>query len=351
MTQVQTGITRRRILQGAVAAGSAGLLYSSPWAFAQGAPLIRLQKLHCFELRVSDPERSLAFYQDLFGMRLLSRFGGRISLQIGDSSQLMSLRACGPDETPAITHIGFSVQDYNLDALRQSLDRLGYARGDAPRLSEPGIQHTMKQWVRMRSGTPELYFSDARGLIVQLVDGRYCGGSGPLGADCAAPEPVKPGIFQLAELNHFTAFVSDGAGANRYWQETFGLRVQAEQGPGSAVNGIGDGFQFVMFAGGFGGGGRNAAPTPANLHHGSINMHGFDEHEILEKLTDYGLQARGDGPVGPMMHYVSRRMPERGGAEGGTPEVYFTDPDGILMQVQDITYCGGGGYLGSECRA
>jgi catechol 2,3-dioxygenase-like lactoylglutathione lyase family enzyme len=154
-------------------------------------------------------------------------------------------------------------------------------------------------------------------------------------------------LMRLSEINHFTAFVNDGPGANRFWQESMGLRVQAYQGPGSAVNGIGDGYQFMMFAGPFGGGTSNA---PANLHHGSFNMHGFDEQGILDTLTAYGLRARGEGPaVGPMMHYVSRRMPERGGAEGGTPEVYFTDPDGILMQLQDLSYCGGGGYLGSEC--
>jgi hypothetical protein len=29
--------------------------------------------------------------------------------------------------------------------------------------------------------------------------------------------------------------------------------------------------------------------------------------------------------------------------------VYFTDPDGLLIQVQDVRYCGGGGYLGDVC--
>ena len=48
---------------------------------------------------------------------------------------------------------------------------------------------------------------------------------------------------------------------------------------------------------------------------------------------------------------VSKAADEAGGAEGGTPELYFTDPDGILMQLQDVTYCGGGGYLGNECLA
>jgi hypothetical protein len=42
-------------------------------------------------------------------------------------------------------------------------------------------------------------------------------------------------------------------------------------------------------------------------------------------------------------------MPNRGGAEGGTPELYFTDPDGLAMQIQDVKYCGGGGLLGELC--
>jgi hypothetical protein len=50
-----------------------------------------------------------------------------------------------------------------------------------------------------------------------------------------------------------------------------------------------------------------------------------------------------------MMHWISMRMPNRGGAEGGTPELYFSDPDGIRIQLQDTGYCGGTGYLGDDC--
>ncbi len=78
-------------------------------------------------------------------------------------------------------------------------------------------------------------------------------------------------------------------------------------------------------------------------------MNAFDVDRILTQLTVFGLTPQGERTLGPLMHYVSRRMPERGGAVGGTPELYFTDPDGILMQLQDASYCGGGGYLGSEC--
>jgi hypothetical protein len=120
--------------------------------------------------------------------------------------------------------------------------------------------------------------------------------------------------------------------------------VQTYQGPQAPVTGIGDGYQFVMYAGP-----RGEPSTPANIHHGCFSMSGFDVERVLAILTDYGLSPRGDAPVGPLMHYVSLRMPERGGAEGGTPELYFTDRDGILMQLQDTSYCGGGGYLGNEC--
>jgi len=43
------------------------------------------------------------------------------------------------------------------------------------------------------------------------------------------------------------------------------------------------------------------------------------------------------------------RMEDRGGAPGGTPELYFTDPEGLLMQLQDTSYCGGSGFLGNDC--
>ena len=56
------------------------------------------------------------------------------------------------------------------------------------------------------------------------------------------------------------------------------------------------------------------------------------------------------GPVGALRHYTSMRMENRGGAPGGTPELYFTDPDGLLMQLQDTTYCGGWGFLGDVCK-
>ena len=81
-------------------------------------------------------------------------------------------------------------------------------------------------------------------------------------------------------------------------------------------------------------------------------MENFNPDKVLKSLADFGIKPRGDarGPAGPLVSYVTMRTEERGGAKGGTPELYFTDPDGILMQIQDVTYCGGAGYLGEICR-
>ena len=80
-------------------------------------------------------------------------------------------------------------------------------------------------------------------------------------------------------------------------------------------------------------------------------MENFKPDEVMKTLAEYGITERGTagGPVGPLKSYITLRMPDRGGAEGGTPELYFTDPDGLLLQLQDVKYCGGGGFLGDVC--
>lgn len=355
-------LSRRSLLAALPATGllASGVARS---VFAQGNPAIQLHKINCFELRSSDVERTVALYQELFGMPVQSRHGGRVCLRVGAGPAFMAVRPLEAGETPAFTHIGYSVAGFDVATQQAALNALGYKTIDAPALSVPGIEMPMTTWVRMRGDTPELYFSDARGLIVQLSGDEYCGGTGPLGANCPAPEAVDAGLFALNDINHFTVFCSDGAAANKYYQETFGLKVQAYQGPNGQgpngpVTGIGDGFQFVMYAGGGPGpgaaaGAAPAAPTPANIDHGCMNMHGFNVDDILAKLNAKGFTARPEGQrrAGPLQHYVSMRMPDRGGVEGGTPELYFTDHDGIPMQLQDPSYCGGGGYLGNECMA
>lgn len=313
-------------------------------------PAIPVERILGFGIRVSDVSRTLDFYQGLFGMPVQARRGETRYLRIGAGPQFVAVSATSSGEQPSISHICLSSPGFDAGRLIGRLEAIGFTRTEAP--DSAGVGQPMRCWVRSPDGgSPEVWFADAVGLVVQLQDPSYCGGSGALGNVCTAPEPAPtPGRIALADLSHFTVFGSDGM----FYADAMGFVPQAYQATTPAL-GVGDGIQFLMFAGGGGGrggrgrGGGAAAPAPATINHSSFNMRGFDTAMLIETLDDFGLTGA-TGNSGPLVHYISLRMPNRGGAEGGTPEFYFTDPDGLLMQIQDVTYCGGGGLLGEICE-
>ena len=160
-------------------------------------------------------------------------------------------------------------------------------------------------------------------------------------------------LLALKRYSHCTVFASDAQRSNAFYQRLFGMGVRSYQGPSSPTLAIGSGVEFLMFAGGGGarGGTGAAPPRPPSINHFCVSLEGFDADRILRTVETYGITPRENqtGPVGPMRSYVSMRMENRGGAKEGTPELYFTDPDGILVQIQDASYCGGSGPLGSLC--
>lgn len=330
------------------------VLALAPGLLAQQRPVsIPVSKLHHFGLRVSDVSRSLDFYQGLFGAPVLARQGETVCLQIGDGPYFFSLSPTRAGEPPAISQIGISVPDFNPDRVSDQLVAHGIDRGPSPASGQSRRQAVTQTWIRSRDpdeggdvdGTRELLFTDPDGILYQLCGPAYCGGAGPLGNRCDAIEPASAdGLLQLHELSHFTNRVASAERANRFHRNLFGLGFQAYQGPNAPVIGVGDGIQFLMYIGG-------AQESGGEIDHVCLSVQGFDVDRILSELTDYGLTSRGDNPqILPLVHYISLRMPNRGGVEGGTPELYFSDPDGLRIQLQDPGYCGGGGYLGDACE-
>ncbi len=347
-------------------------------AFAQAPAAFKVNGLSQIVLTVSDLKRSLDFYQGLFGMPIQARQGSTVLLRVGDGPRFVALRQAAGGERPSISALGFGVENFSIDGAMKILTAHGFSAAPAT-AGTPGPRQVL---VRARGpeeggsrdgSTRDMFAADPSGVVFQLHDVAYCGGSGPLGKTCGAPEAApKPGLMAVKDLSHFTIAASD-PGTVQSYLDLFGFKPLAYQAttPGWQV---GNGVHFLMFMGGGGptrGGGAGAPPGPppggpgggpgggppgargparaAGIDHACLAMTGFDPAKVTQLLVDYGLKRQEGQARTPLVTYISLRMPNRGGAEGGTPELYFTDPDGLAIQLQDVTYCGGGGFLGELC--
>src|SRR6185436_825252 len=194
-------MTRRHLLKALPA------LALAPRAFAQAAAPIRVRGINHVTLSVSDVKRSVDFYQGLFGMPVISRQGMTANLQIGAGPQFLGVSSAG-SIAPNINHLCLGVDDFNVDRIEAALGQRGLTRSDAAGNAGGGGLGggPMRMRVRMRGpeaggardGTPELYFSDPDGVVIQLQDPRYCGGGGALGNVCPPPEASpKKGLLAL----------------------------------------------------------------------------------------------------------------------------------------------------------
>jgi catechol 2,3-dioxygenase-like lactoylglutathione lyase family enzyme len=329
-------------------------LMLAPAALAQYAGgKIRIAAFNHVSLNVSDLKRSTEFYQGLFGMPLQSRQGATsVQLRIGAGPQFLNLSSAGA--APGIDHMCVGVENFDVTRLLKVLAEHGVARSDQRGAMKVQVTRRGPDEGGAKEGTPEVHVGDPDGIDMQLQDKSYCGGGGALGSVCRAVEaaPTK-GLLALNGYSHCTVFASDAQRSNTFYQEIFGMPYRSYQGPTAPTLAIGPTVEFLMFTGG-GPGGRGGASTPsrsAGINHFCMNLEKFDADRILKTLESYGIKPREGqtGAAGPMRHYISMRMENRGGAKEGTPELYFTDPDGILVQLQDVSYCGGGGVLGNVC--
>ena len=318
-------------------------LAATPALLAQaGTPQLKIRGFNHITLVVSDLKRSVEFYQGLFGLakeRHARTLDASLRLAPGVNLDLTTDR---PDRTPRVDHYCFGLENFRVDRVVSTLAEHGVTKSED--------RGAMKVQVSTRDGAELVYAGDPDGILFQLQDPGYCGGTGPLGNRCAAPEPApRRGLIALKGYSHVTVFSTDASRSNAFYRQLFGMAIRSYQGPTAPTLALGT-VEFMMFTGG-GGGRAGAAPRPASINHFSFNLERFDPDTILKTLESFGIRPREapSGPVAPMRHYISMRMENRGGAKEGTPELYFTDPDGILVQLQDVSYCGGAGVLGNLC--
>ena len=167
-----------------------------------------------------------------------------------------------------------------------------------------------------------------------------CGGGGFLGDVCdtaarAAPLPGAPPPIPVRTLNHVRLMVPNVQRTTDWYLKLTDMQQQTDQEPaaGPRTSGyqgapmrilrVGSGPQFVALAEGSGA----AAFRP----HVGFGVQGFATDQIMQRLAGHGVMAR----------RILR--------EGATPEILVDAPDGIEIQLQDVSYCGGRGPLGSSC--
>jgi catechol 2,3-dioxygenase-like lactoylglutathione lyase family enzyme len=309
-------------------------LASRTLAQERGATL-RARGINHVSLGVTDLKRSVDFYQNLFGLTLRRISETNVQLVLGAGPLHLGL---GKAPVAKIDHFCLGIEDFDPIRVSNILAAHGLERA-----TESG---TMKHRITPGpGGAPSVSFDDPDGINVQLQDISFCGGSGPLGNVCRSPEesPINAPIA-LKGYSHLTITSSDASKSNAFYRNVFGLGIRAYQGPTAPALAVGPTVEFLMFTGGGGSG-------AGRINHFCFNLENFNVEQIQKALESVGIKPRENqtGPVGPMRHYVTMRMANRGGARDGTPELYFTDPDGILVQLQDVKYCGGSGYLGDVC--
>jgi catechol 2,3-dioxygenase-like lactoylglutathione lyase family enzyme len=120
-----------------------------------------IRQLNHVTLFVEDVNRSVSFYQRLFGMPVLTPQEPGINLAAGGG--FLGIYPAQGRPT-GVNHVCFGLDNFDADATLE-------------RLQAQGLEAN----IRLRGDTKELYFNAPDNVRVQLQDVRYRGGVGPLG--------------------------------------------------------------------------------------------------------------------------------------------------------------------------
>jgi catechol 2,3-dioxygenase-like lactoylglutathione lyase family enzyme len=113
-------LTRRELIQGlAILAAGKGTVSGAP---VQGVSL-KAAKIDHMSIQVSDMPRSIAFYQKIFGLSVLSEDKPNEIVRLGAGKVLVSLHHKNP--TGLVDHFAIGVENFNKESVTRELKQFG----------------------------------------------------------------------------------------------------------------------------------------------------------------------------------------------------------------------------------
>jgi catechol 2,3-dioxygenase-like lactoylglutathione lyase family enzyme len=161
LKRYERGEMSRRDLLTALSAVVA--VMAAPSTTAEAAPAVGpVTQMNHVSIFVPDVQKSKQFYQDVFGLPILTNQDPGVNLSTGAS--FLGIYPAPNAQKGSINHVCLGMENFDADAVLKTL-------------TDRGVQARIRQ----RGETKELYLTDPDGISVQLQDTKYIGGTGLLG--------------------------------------------------------------------------------------------------------------------------------------------------------------------------
>ena len=161
LNRYERGELSRRELLTALAA----VVAASPLRAGAQSAVGRVRQLNHVSIFVPDVKKASEWYQNVFGMPVLTPQEPGVNLDAGAGFLgIYPLPNSQAGQKGSINHLCLGVENFDADKVLKTLTD----RGTTAR-------------IRQRGDTRELYVTDPDGISVQLQDTSYIGGTGPLG--------------------------------------------------------------------------------------------------------------------------------------------------------------------------
>ena len=149
-----------------------------------------------------------------------------------------------------------------------------------------------------------------RELVASLLVATAASAAPSISAQASAPVAIG------RSMNHVSLSVNDVSRSADFYNRVLGMEIISRPANGGLNMGLGSESFLGLYN----------LPNPGGMHHMCIGVDDYNPDALAEKLQDHGIDAD-----------VNRDAANR---TSGGDQLYFTDPDGIRVQLAQHGYLG-----------